>query len=435
MKSAPLFLMLCLICFFLKATCQDISLIYNELEKSPILKDHFYSFSLYDADARQFLMERNADKHFTPASNTKIFTLFTVLKNIRDSIPAMHYIERGDSLLFWGTGDPTFLHPKLDSGKVYEFLSTSDKKLFYVGDIQTEEPFYRLGWAMEDYEEYYQPEITPFPIYGNVVTFRANPSQLVTIPIYFQDSLVSGNANSDRLEIRRKFDKNTFYRNGPFIPKHYKTQKPFKYSDELFVQLLQDTLHKKVELIKYPKPKSVDTLFSSATHDVLREMMLESDNFLAEQLSMAAAMNRYGAFNTIRLRTDMQRQYYANFMDKMDLYDGCGLSPYNKVTARGMVELLQLIELEIPEPDKLHYLFAAGGVEGTLKSSYRLDKGIPFVWAKTGTIKGVHCQSGYIQTRRGRKLIFSFLNNNFIGSAAIVHREVARIMTLIRNEL
>ncbi|TYR33340.1 peptidase S13 [Sphingobacterium phlebotomi] len=415
------------------ANSQDIWLIQRLLENSPVLKSHFFGFSLYDIEQNRFLMGSNEDKHFTPASNTKIFTLFTALKNIGDSIPAIQYIEKGDSLLFWGTGDPTFLHPKLDSGKVYNFLSETDKKLFYVGGIPTEEPFYRMGWAMEDYEEYYQPEITPFPIYGNVVTFKAIPWQLITIPRFFMDSMVIGNADTDRLQIRRKFDENIYFRNSPVIPKNFTTQKPFKYSDELCIQLLQDTLQKQVEFIQYPKPAEVKTLFSVATRDVLREMMLVSDNFLAEQLMMVAAMNRYGEFNTAQLRKDMEASYYTYFTDKINLYDGSGLSPYNKVTARSLVELLLMIEQEVTEVDKLRYLFAAGGVEGTLKTAYRLDSGSPFIWAKTGTISGVYCQSGYIQTRGGRNLIFSFLNNNFIGSATPVRKEVARIMTFIRE--
>ncbi len=415
------------------ANSQDIWRIQRLLENSSVLKSHFFGFSLYDIEQNRFLMGSNEDKHFTPASNTKIFTLFTALKNIGDSIPAIQYIEKGDSLLFWATGDPTFLHPKLDSGKVYNFLSKTDKKLFYVGGVPTEEPFYRMGWAMEDYEEYYQPEITAFPIYGNVVTFQTIPWKLITIPDYFMDRMVIGNADSDRLQIKRKFDENIFFRNGPFIPKNYTKQKPFKYSNELFVQLLQDTLGRKVELTQYMKPTKVDTLFSVSTRDVLREMMLVSDNFLAEQLMMVAAMNRYGEFNTAQLRKDMEASYYTYFTDKINLYDGSGLSPYNKVTARSLVELLLMIEQEVTEVDKLRYLFAAGGVEGTLKTAYRLDSGSPFIWAKTGTISGVYCQSGYIQTRGGRNLIFSFLNNNFIGSATPVRKEVARIMTFIRE--
>lgn len=386
---------------------QDIGLIKSQLEASPVLKNHFFGFSLYDIEQDRFLLGVNEDKYFTPASNTKIFTLFTALKHIGDSIPGIHYIERGDSLLFWGTGDPTFLHPTLDSGNVYRFLQSTTKRLFYVGTVPTEEPFYRMGWAMEDYDEAFQPEISVFPIYGNIVRFKLQSRKLITVPSYFMDTMD--------------------------VDDGYKRKKPFKYSDELFVRLLEDTLKKPIEYIKYQKPENVDTLFSAATVDVVREMMLMSDNFLAEQLMMVAAMNRYAAFHTAALRKDMEKEHYGFFVDKVYLYDGSGLSPYNKVTARSLVDLLLMIQRDISQADSLRYLFAAGGAEGTLKATYRLDRGIPFVWAKTGTLKNVYCQAGYIQTRSGRNLVFSFLNNNIPGSVSPVRREVARIMTYIRE--
>jgi D-alanyl-D-alanine carboxypeptidase/D-alanyl-D-alanine-endopeptidase (penicillin-binding protein 4) len=70
-------------------------------------------------------------------------------------------------------------------------------------------------------------------------------------------------------------------------------------------------------------------------------------------------------------------------------------------------------------------------VDGKLKSAYHIGKSGPFVWAKTGTINAVYCQSGYLVTKNGRKLVFSFLNNNFIGQAGPVRREVVRMMTYI----
>lgn len=429
-------LLIALFVFFFSlhaAFSQDTSLIRSRLEQSPILKKHIFGFGLYDLDRHQFLFGTNEDKHFTPASNTKIFTLFTVLQNLNDSIPALHYIEKGDSLLFWGTGDPTFLHPNLGTRKVYDFLVATDKKLFYVGDMSADEPFYRMGWAMEDYDEYYQPEIATFPIYGNVATFRNIRSELYVFPERFQDDIAGNETTTSRFRIRRKWDDNTFLLSNANIPNRYVSQKPFKYSDKLFVELLQDTLHKQVEIISYPRPVKLDTLYSAATRDVLREMMLTSDNFLAEQLMMVVALNRYNAFLTARLRKDMTAFFQTYLMDKIDLYDGSGLSPYNKVTPRALVDLLLMIRREVSEVDDLHYLFATGGLEGTLKNTYQLDSGVPFVWAKTGTLKGVYCQSGYMQTRSGRNFVFSFLHNNFMGTPKTVRQEVAGIITFIRK--
>lgn len=412
---------------------QDYSILENQFNSSTILPNYHYGFCLYDMDNDKYVFGIRENQHFTPASNTKVYTLFSTLKHIGDSIPGIQYIERGDSLLFWGTGDPTFLHPKLDSHIVYDFLKKSGKKLFYVPQ-EPSEPAYRNGWSIEDYQEDYQPDIAPFPIYGNLVSFAAGIDKIKTIPSYFDSHLCYKQQKDSNFTITRKHHSNTFDISNNPIPKNYKNSKPFIWSDSLFVTLLQDTLNKKVNLLSnYEKPQDIKTVYSVPRNVVLREMMLPSDNYLAEHLTMVIANVKYNGFFTDSLRNDMQKEYYHNFKDSIILRDGSGLSTYNKITPRNMTELLLAIEKEVPDDDKRYLFFPAGGIDGTLRTAYELDEGNPFVWAKTGTINAVHCQSGYIVTRSGRRLAFSFLNNNYTVPTAAVRKEMVRIMTFIRQ--
>lgn len=78
-------------------------------DQSAITNDHFTGFALYDMDEQKMIYEQNPDKYFTPASNTKLFTFYTCLRMLGDSIPALKYTLKNDSLIFWGTGDPSFL--------------------------------------------------------------------------------------------------------------------------------------------------------------------------------------------------------------------------------------------------------------------------------------------------------------------------------------
>src|SRR5690606_37243893 len=136
MKNLTLLVALIVLNFnFNSLQAQDFNLLEAEFAKSTILPKHHYGFYLYDLDSNKAVFGKKEDQHFTPASNTKTYSLFSSLKHIGDSIAGIHYIERGDSLLFWGTGDPTFLHPKLDSRRVYHFLKNTGKKLFYVAQI------------------------------------------------------------------------------------------------------------------------------------------------------------------------------------------------------------------------------------------------------------------------------------------------------------
>lgn len=400
---------------------------------SVVLNKHFVGFSLYDLDSNRFVFGQNAEKHFTPASNTKVFTLFTALKYIGDSIPGIDYVERGDSLLFWGTGDPTFLHPKLDSRKVYDFLKHSGKKLYYVAE-DSAEPYYREGWSIEDYAYDYQPEIATFPIYGNLVSFKTIGRDVIAYPKHFNSFLSLREKQSRYFSIVRPMNSNKFELTNLRPSTGYRTDKPFHWTDSLFVELLSDTLGVDVNILQdYDKPLDLKTIYSTPRNVVLREMMLPSDNFLAEHLTMVASRLRYGSFNTDSLRTEMKESYYKLFADSIELRDGSGLSTYNKVTPRSMVELLLTVKDLFPDYNRLFNFFPAGGIDGTLRSAYALDQGVPFVWAKTGTLQSVHCQSGYLVTRSGRRYAFSFLNNNFVGSASPVRREMVRIMTFIRQ--
>ena len=95
--------------------------------QSTIMNSHFTGFALYDMDKHTSIFELNADKYFTPASNTKLFTYYTCLKMLGDSIPGINYTIKGDSLLFWGTGDPSFLQADLKGNKAFVFLKQHDQ--------------------------------------------------------------------------------------------------------------------------------------------------------------------------------------------------------------------------------------------------------------------------------------------------------------------
>lgn len=97
---------------------------------------------------------QNEDKYFTPASNTKLFTFYAGLKLLKDSIAGLHYVERGDSLIFWGTADPSFLDPQFKEQRVLQKLNASSKKIYWAKAVFSGD-FYGAGWTYDDYNEYH----------------------------------------------------------------------------------------------------------------------------------------------------------------------------------------------------------------------------------------------------------------------------------------
>lgn len=401
-------------------------------QESAVLQQHLHGFSIYDIEEQRYVHSVNQNVHFTPASNTKVFTLLQSLQHVGDSIPGLAYVVRGDSLIFWGTGDPTFLHRKLDTRKVYHFLQKTPYKLFYA-PAQVLESAYRDGWAAEDYQNDFQPDISSFPIYGNTVQFKNIRGQLRATPRYFEAN-ISVKPGIGGFDIIRHPHENYFDATSYRVRSGFVAQKPFIYSSDLFVTLLQDTLHRPITVLAgYSMPSDVQYVYSMSTRKLLREMMLYSDNFLAEQLCYTASFLMFNQFNAARMREYMATTYYSLFTDKVALYDGSGLSFYNKVTPRSMVELLLMIQKNAGSDEDLLWLFPAGRSSGTLRNLYSLANGKPFVWAKTGTINSVYAQSGFLLGASGKRYAFSFMNNNYFDNLKEVKQEMVRIMTYIHQ--
>ena len=205
----------------------------QKILKSTFYDNQFTGFLVVNSQNKDTLLNFNGEKYFTPASNTKIFTLFTALELLPDSIPALKYIEQNDTLYVEGTGDPTLLHTYFENNKTLFFLKGYDNIALSLNNFQEEK--LGSGWAWDDYHYYYQPEMGSFPMYGNVTTIHNSQNKTV-IPSYFKDSVVPIN-----YRVNRELDQNLFYFSS--------TQKdtveiPFRTSNQLTKDLLGEALGK-----------------------------------------------------------------------------------------------------------------------------------------------------------------------------------------------
>ena len=404
------------------------------LQSSAICNDHFTGFVLYDPQTNKTIYSQNEDKYFIPASNTKLYTFYTALQMLGDSIPGLRYITKGDSLIFWGTGDPSFLHSYLSPSKAFELLKNTDKNLFFSAH-NYDGNFYGAGWPYGNYNDYYQVEITQLPVLDNIAVLSADAqNNLQVSPAYLQLFLkLDSSFRPKSFTVKRDLVENKFIYPTGAIPKDYRQEIPWKTSPELTIALLKDTLKKNLTVVDIPMPDSAKTLYSISSDSVYRGMLLPSDNFIAEQLLLVCSSTLPGNLSSRAVIEYSKKNFLKDLPDEPQWVDGSGLSRQDLFTPRTMVALLVKIADKINNEDKLHYLLPAGGVSGTLRTAYKTDNGVPFVWGKTGSLSNNHNQSGYLVTRKGKKLIFSFMNNNFVRPTAEIRDEMVRIMTEIHN--
>jgi D-alanyl-D-alanine carboxypeptidase/D-alanyl-D-alanine-endopeptidase (penicillin-binding protein 4) len=394
------------------------------LESAHIVQEHFTGFCLYDEAQKKMIYDLNGDKYFVPASNTKLFTFYTALNMLGDSLPGLRYIVRGDSLIFWGTGDPSFLHPDLDSHRVFEFLKSSGKRLFY--SASNYKPTFGNHTPVA---------VSPMPVYSNTVEIYATKEGLLkTKPAFFEAWLTpDGSPASRGFRVRKEEGKNSYsYPYGVVVPAAFKQEIDLKPDPTLVVRLLQDALQLPVVLVNEAMPGGAGTVYSIPSDSLYRRMLLPSDNYLAEQTVILCASTFAGPLDVDSVHAYSKAHFLNGLPAEPHWVSGAGFPP-NLFTPETIVALLIRIKDKIGNEQRLHQLLPNGGVSGTLKDAYKTDNGEVFVFAKTGTLQYVHNQSGYLVTRSGRRLIFSFMNNNFVRTTTEIRDEMVRVMTEIHN--
>ncbi|MGM0932219.1 MAG: D-alanyl-D-alanine carboxypeptidase/D-alanyl-D-alanine endopeptidase [Bacteroidota bacterium] len=413
-------------CSVSKRTTKNID---NSFREALAFKQGFAGFMVYDPEEKKILYDHNGRKYFTPASNTKLFSLYTGLKILGDSVPALKYTIKNDSLFFTGTGDPSLLNPNLPDSPVIPFLNERNETLVMVPPVYTEK-HQGPGWAWDDFNSYYSAERTPFPIYGNLVkfTFKSSEEKPEISPAIFSDSIVI--SETERSRVRRELRSNTFLFQNSKRENNFSQNVPFHYSTEMAAALLSDTLKKPVFIKKSSEMKFSEKLYSIPVDSMYKRMMETSDNFIAEQILLMAAQEISDTLKSDIAIKHMKETFLKNLTDEPHWVDGSGLSRYNLFTPRTMISLLLKIKEEVPE-DRLLSLLATGGQSGTLRNFYKAEE--PYIFAKTGTLRHNHSLSGYLLTKKGKLLVFSFMNSNYTVPTSELKEAMEQILLQIRD--
>ncbi|TFV97147.1 peptidase S13 [Algoriphagus kandeliae] len=428
-----------LLIFLLSASC-TVQKIQKSFSKSDVFEKGHLGFMLVDPAKEKPLVAINEDKYFIPASNTKLFTFYTAYTVLGDGlVNGLNYLERGDSLIFWGTGDPSLLHPDFKNDKVIEFLKSSNKGLYLLDNFDQVNAF-GPGWAWDWYPYYYATERSAFPIYGNVVRFNSkmDASLFSIYPERFKPLLTAKQTNDwsgFRFSRERFENKFTYEISDEIEMEEFERDIPFITSAELTAQMLSEVLDKKITAIKNDRYFNFDPIkLETAPADSLyAQMMKISDNFLAEQLLLLVSDQLNNHLSTREAIDYAKENLLEDLPDEPMWYDGSGLSSRNMFTPRSIIALLGKIREQVPL-EKIEAYFPAGGESGTIRNWYPSDPGQPpYIYAKTGTLSMSNALSGYLITKSGKILHFSCLMNNYQIPSNDLKKELQKVLYLIHD--
>lgn len=451
---------------------------------SPALAATSWGIAVRDLDSGRWLARYNAERHFIPASNTKLVVTTVSLgvlgPDYRWETPVWARMQPGDTvadeLVVIGRGDPTFSKRFHESDltvtdSIADRIAAAGVKRIR-GDITIDVSFFgdraALGaWEVGDLGWAYAPPIEAFAIgegtFGFIMRGGAEagaPAEYTTVePPGLQP--VEARAVTDTAGARASVDVDFLDRIDRVIVEgsvgagdsdttRLAVVSPARYAGRAIewalrargvtvdgeVVLLRDS----TEAAKLRERLNLDfARITDATSppliDVVAAILRPSQNWIAEHLlkTLGAERRGTGGWST---GIDVERRYLIDEVgiDSTGFFlrDASGLSPQNLVAPDMVIALLEHARSQPWGPQFVAALPAPGMEDSTLEN--RLEELAGRLHAKTGTITNVNALSGYITAADGRVLAFSILTNGSGVSSAIVRRGMDRIVMAIAQE-
>ena len=439
-----------LIWFVSQINAQPLAQRLDSLLNDPLLKTSEVGITVFDLTTGKSLFRYQDEKLYRPASTEKIVTSVTALSRLGTDYTMdtrLQYTGRIENdtlkgnLYLIGGFDPEFMDADLDS--LVEAVYRSGIRFIadtLVADVSmTDSVYWGPGWSWDDVPNSFQPYLSSLMLNRGCVDVTVTPTQKDSLPevvcvpasdFYQVDNdAVSHQPDADKLSITRNWlnHGNLIHVTGNVSKTTTKSLSIYTSKDFFFHTFVNRLREKGVVAFttgfaECPQPDSLTTVTPLYTlerpiGEVLKQMMKESDNLCAESMfyhlaSQYAAKKYVNAEDGTDAINDFIKQGLGFNPEHYNIADGSGVSLYNYVSPRLLLEYLKYAYYhpEIFQP--FYESLPIAGVDGTLEHRMKKTKAFQNVHAKTGTVTGVSALAGYAKASNGHQLAFVIINQN-----------------------
>jgi len=416
------------------------------------------------------LYSRNSDYLFIPASNNKLYTASAALHYLSPQFKFETSVwidstykdsSRVPRLVLVGGGDPDLFLPELES--IAKIISKQIKSIdtLFVDNTLFNDFHYGSGWMWDEGSAWYAAHIDALSFNDNCVDISIEPGEIGKKPIVtinpntnyveVRNEAVTVNDTIDFINIdieRRWWEKNNIidivgellYTDEEEV--YYKNvENPALFAGTVLSELLTQ-LGSKINSLVVRGQKSesmtpIYTYYSEPFTNSLSNFLKKSDNLSGElfvKMMGHAINNEQGNWNNgmAAIKTFLNDEVKID-TTQLRMVDGSGLSSYNLTSPDQIIKLLKYMYANHSYNAEFLTALPTGGWDGTLKNRMREieeDRGIR---AKTGTMSGVSCLSGYVFTKSGEPLAFSIMMNGYIGSSKPFRKLQDKIAEILVN--
>ena len=383
------------------------------VSKNENLKNSVVSIAVKQLNKNKKISGVRINTSMTPASNIKILTVLGSISS-GDTIPSIKYKISNDTLRISPTGYPFIAHPKYNDDDLESFIKSFNHIVYHKPNIDLTK--YGPAWAWDDFKYYFQAERSEMPIYGNVIQIVKESDDSIKIT----PDIFKVNMNLEQEEkVSRDDQENNFFINPSLIKIGDTIYHPFVTSRKITMNLLE-IFFKTSVIFNEDNLKNYKTWNSSIKDDIYSAILKDSDNLISESLAANISL-RYN--DTISVDKGLKIILNSSGDNKIQLYDGSGLSRYNLIKPSSLVSALE----------KIYHYYGFEGIKEIFPNNYIITETEDFVWGKTGTLKNNHNYSGYLVTNKGRQYVFSIMINHFTEDIDKIKNAIADFLIYLKS--
>lgn len=335
------------------------------------------------------LLSKNADKKLIPGSTLKILTSLVAIHYLGTDYRFIteFYLDNDSNLKIKGYGDPLLTSEILDeiSKALGARLDAGHKK---IKDIFLDDSYFKQPIIIPGITSSSQPYDAP----NGALCANFNT-------VYFKHlengKYVSAEEQTPLLPFALKKVRKSKLTKGRIVFSHKENENTL-YFGHLFKYFLEKEGIKSNGKIKIGRvnKENDSLLFRYASSFSIKEIILKllehSNNFIANQLLIAAGTKLYGMPGTLDKGVLAASNYSENKLkiDNISIVEGSGISRQNRISANSLHKILEKFE-------PYHDLMRKSGRE----------------LYKTGTLDGINTRAGYIRDEKGRLYRFVVLIN------------------------